>query len=157
MRGGFYSRADGQSAEAGDLQSELFEQFGEQEWLVAARAGDREAEPPGEAVAAFAAPLVEQPLAAGAALVEDVEGVQARGRRGERRPPATRAEGTLPAGVAAVRAGADARVLVATELADACRQVRAADSRRRGVTRSVTHGVTTLRKDSMRARWARMR
>ena len=155
MRGAFYSRADGQSAEAGDLQSELFEQLGEQERLIAARAGDREAKPPGEAMAACTAPLVQQPLAAGAALVEDVEGVRAR-RRGEHRPPPTRTEGTLPAGVAAVRAGADARVLVA-ELTDACRRARAAGSRSRGVTRSVTHGATTLRRESMRARCARMR
>lgn len=81
MRGAFYSRADGQSAEAGDLQPELFEQLGEQERLVAARAGDRQPKPSGEAAAGFTATFVEQPLAARAALVEDVEGMGER-RRG---------------------------------------------------------------------------
>jgi len=103
VRGGLYSSAEGQSAEvAGHLQSELFEQLEERDRLVAARTDDREPEPSAEAIAALTSLLVEESLAAAATLVEDVEGVRARGRRREHRPPATSAEGALPAGVAAV-------------------------------------------------------
>jgi hypothetical protein len=117
--GAFYAQADGQSAEAGHLQSELFEQLDEQERLVAARAEDRDSEPSGEALAALTPPFIEEPLAAAAALVEDVEGARARGWRGHHGLPATSAERALPAFVAAVRAGPNALVLVAAELADA--------------------------------------
>jgi len=70
-----YSRAESQSAEASHLQSELLEQLDKQERLVAVRADDRDPQPSGEAAAALAAALVEEPLAAAATLVEDVEGV----------------------------------------------------------------------------------
>ncbi len=83
MRDGFYTRAEGQSAEvAGHLQSELFEQLEERGRLVAARTDDGEPEPSAEAIAALTPLLVEESLAAAATLVEDVEGVRARGRQG---------------------------------------------------------------------------
>jgi len=120
VRGGFYSRAEGQSAEAaGHLQSELFEQLEERGRLVATRTYDGEPKPSGEAIAARTAALVDEPVAAAATLVEDVESMRARGRRGKHRPPATSAEGALPAFVATVGAGSDALVRVAAELADA--------------------------------------
>ena len=112
-------QADGQSAEAGHLQSELFEQLGEQQRFVAARAEDRDPEPTDETMAARAEAFIEEPLATAAALVEDVEGTGARGWRGDHGLPATSAERALPASVAAVRAGPDALVLVAAELANA--------------------------------------
>ena len=88
--------------------------------LVAGGAGDRDPEPSGEATAAPTAALVEEPLAAGAAFVEDIEAVGAVWQRQERGLLTASPEGTLPAGGAAIRAGAVAALVrLATELADA--------------------------------------
>lgn len=68
---------------------------------------------------ALTAPLVEGPLAA-TAFIEDVEAVRAAWQRREHGLLTASAEGALPAGGAAVRAGAVAAlVLAAAELADA--------------------------------------
>jgi hypothetical protein len=71
---------------------------------LSARTGEGDAEPFGEAVAALAARLVEEPLTA-AAFIEDVETVDAAWQGRDHRPLTTSAGGALPTGGVAVRAG----------------------------------------------------
>jgi hypothetical protein len=99
---------------------QLLQQLGEQDGLIAGRTGDGDPEPPGEAAAALTASLVEEPLAAADALVEDVETVSAAWRHRDHGLLTPSPEGSLPAGGGAVRAGPTAAlVLLAAELADA--------------------------------------
>jgi hypothetical protein len=98
----------------------LLQQLRKQGRLVAGRAGNRDTEASGEAVAALTALLVEEPLAAAAAFVKDVETVAAAWQGRDHGPLTTSPEGALPTGGVAVRPGATAiLVLVAAELADA--------------------------------------
>jgi hypothetical protein len=99
---------------------QLLQQLGEQDRLVTDRTGEGDAEPSGEAVAALTALLVEEPLAAVAAFVKDVETVGVAWQGRDHGPLTTSAEGALPTGGVAVRPGATAvLVLVAAEQADA--------------------------------------
>jgi hypothetical protein len=110
------------TARAARICARLLHQLGEQDRLVAGGAGDRDPEPTDEAATALAALLVEEPLAAAGAFVEDefVETVRATWHRRERGLSTTSPEGGLPAGRVAVQAGATAGLVpVAAELADA--------------------------------------
>jgi hypothetical protein len=132
-------------ARPGGSSRQLLQQLREEDGFVAARAHDGNAEPAGEAVAALTAPIVEEPLAAGTTLVEDVETVSVARQGRRHRLLTTGPEGTLPAGGVAVQPGAAAAlVLLAAEQADAHRS-RRAWARPWGVTRSVMHGRRRLR------------